>query len=194
MTANTTEQSMPVPVQPARSRALPWLVAAVGLVALLGVWSWYASRPALVWYVSPPLDASGARLHVLVPRGWEPHEVASPEELMAGYMLLYVSFDPPRGDLPKWIAWLIPGRSLAGHLSLDVQRRTRAEIASLPPEYGSVLAIGHEEVQEVKNGGIAHKGVISPDGRVLATVIYRRLNSRAFAATHSAICNSLKIK
>ena len=48
-----------------------WLLPLVLVIALLGTWQWYATRPTLVWWTSPPIANSSHRMRVLIPAGWE---------------------------------------------------------------------------------------------------------------------------
>ena len=176
-----------------------WLLSTATLLALLALWSWYASRPALVWYVSPRLK-SGSCVHVLVPRGWRQGRYTGVFSAFDDFTPRSITFVPPEPTFrwPRWLSWL---------------NREREQEACLKINPGFVVRESNPARVVVDIGGVhgdldkpevimpfpqistwtASRGVASADGQRYATVLYARQNQRAFDATHSAICNSLRI-
>ncbi len=168
-----------------QSRALPWLVAVIGLLALLGVWSWYASRPALVWYVSPALDAAGHRIRVLQPVGWEAI-FSMPSPAPTGDVLI-----EPRRDQWTWMPHWMRFGPFAPPEADDRQWLSFDPRGFHWPDKN----LGRIEVHRRNYGGFT-QSVERFDKRhtVACYMVYGRSDSRAFDATHSAICNSLRIE
>ena len=173
------DEPSPVLARHRRFRALPWLVVGGGLLALLGLWGWYASRPALVWYLSPPLDGPGVRVRVLVPRGWSP---------MLAYDPGAVTLQPlePAFSLPRWLRWLSSPSEGGAYLQIRSTAPKSEEIPFLtdPEEVGDM---GFQR-------WTCRRSIATRDGRRWVEIFYLRANERAFNATHSAICNSLRIE
>ncbi len=191
-----------MPSRPVRraSRTLFPLSASGVLLALLGVWSWYASRPKLAWYVSPEIH--GKRVRLLIPAGW-----GQEQDLHgAGSGRVDINLIPPdtASRWPNWLSWLRPRTEEASiRLTLDpdfqflglsngqfwfdalpAERRSRAHLYDERPE----------QVDESGNLQVAAREVATRDGRHAVLMIYRRQSRAAFDATHEVICNSLRIE
>ncbi len=174
---------MPVLARRRRFRALPWLVAGAGLLALLGVWSWYASRPALVWYVSPRIGSHGSRVRVLVPAHWAVQDYSQ-------YGFLSLVFQPSDDEWPKWLGWFPHAQERPGVCSIYACSTAR-EIGSpigLHPNRGECV------LPDGEYSRLACRWIVDKSVRVQTLVIYARQPDYAFDATHSAICNSLRIE
>ncbi len=157
------------------------------MFALLGVWSWYASRPALVWYVSPPLGPQRMRLRLIVPGGWSggPVLVQAPSETLGGGPESIVVLKPRVPIWARWIPWLKWTHEDPALIALAFAEKRD------PSEHTSV-----EQYDSCNRGlySIAERTVVSRDNRFVTEVAYFRADRRAFDATHSAICNSLRIE
>ncbi len=166
---------------PARPRSAVWRVAGVLLLPVLGTWVWYASQPSLVWYVSPPMDAQRHRIRVLVPRGWEIDDQAGPHREAIVFR--------PADHAPRWLRWIFP--------ETDSQSAMFLDWSSEPPDQG--FAIQWDRREHVATAAdwpypIAYRALPRTTVHSSVLVAYSRQSRAAFNATHSSICNSLRIE
>ena len=100
---------------PSRASALR-IGIVIAVAALVGVWGWYASRPAMVWYVIAPLDAQGTRAKVLIPRGWRIDTLNSmlPTGKLGKDDRVSILFEPPSSSIPRWLQRLFRIKDMKG--------------------------------------------------------------------------------
>ena len=157
-----------------------WLLPVILVIALLGTWQWYGTRPTLVWWTSPRHDSAGRRLRVLVPAEWKLEQRASPNEVEW-------CWTPKRRRIPRLLNWLWPN-SGSGYLILIAR-----DLDRMPPKNWMKVPEGVEDLQGHDSkiwrafAGLRGK-------RLVAILLYGRSNDAAFDSTHSDICNSLHVE
>src|SRR6266567_2470354 len=72
----------------------------------LALWLCRASRPSLEWYVSPPFGATGKRIRILKPVGWEKVDLTPANANIFPNWTLIVLRPPDRR--PELLKWLLP--------------------------------------------------------------------------------------
>lgn len=158
-----------------------WLLPVILVIALLGTWQWYATRPTLVWWTSPP-DDDGYRVRALVPVGWRLETYSKPP-----YDCLWQA---PESKLPEWLQWFGFSEP-SGTLSITV--RIHGYHASGPLDKG--FPEGQEILAEQSSFiWRAFRAERVRGKELLVFLSYEHPSKRAFDATHSAICNSLRIE
>ncbi len=167
-----------------RSGAIGCSSALVSLLALLTLWSWYASRPALVWYVSPPIDRTVHRLRFLVPKGWEcdnPDRYAKWTQSPLALNSLWLRGVDHR---PTWLRWL-GSPPVSGCVIIEVGPEQNMPL--VPPD-------GIErEMPTIDTVPISTRFIRAGE-HFSASVSFASEDRLFYRATHSAICNSLRVE
>ncbi len=169
-----------------RGLSARWLLVAAVILCLLGLWSWYASRPALVWQVGPVIDPSGPRARVLVPAGWEAHSVDP-----LSWKVYAKDFQPAPPSGP--VEWLL--RLGLAHHPLPAHVVVEAWTRDADLEFERSLD-GREHVFNQDNGGTRYFAATRAIrlGELRASVTVQCADRGTYDALHSAICNSLRIE
>ncbi len=170
-----------------------WLIA-TGVVALLVAGLACLCRPRAQeyrWYVSPPLDAAGHRVKVLVPVGWAMDRGAMHLPMAAGGDGRFAVTFSRRSWSPMCRLRARLGRSAADgpYVYIGATRRSPTSSAA------TGAASGREMVRRNMSGDLEAVRVIKvgdPPMYVWAEVVAG--DGPTFRAVHSAICNSLRIE
>jgi hypothetical protein len=166
-----------------------WLVAALmGMGVFVGTWVWVATRPALVWWVSPEIGKTGRHVRVLVPRGWEERMPIDSGDETTGELMATYAIGPPMDRRPKFLRWMFPHNEAAASMEVLVCR-------SRPEETQWVeLGTGITKLAYPDGSYSLDHSAVSRDARVMAFVTYHRTDARAFDATYKKICGSLRVE
>jgi hypothetical protein len=159
------------------------------LVASIVALILWRGRPGdkLTLYTAQPTGSGGARLRMLVPRGWTSKVIVNAQGAAVG-----VEFKPSLGPkfLPDWLRRLF---TIA-----DVADAWMIVVVSDGP--GRKVRSRNEETRlfNVKPDGThiynASRVVFSPDGRRSMLWDYYRANKPAFDKTYKAIADSLQVE
>ncbi len=199
------DQGNPRPVRRQRFRALPLLTAGCAVVALFGLWVRSVRQPSLVWYVSPPLDRVGTRVRILYPRGWKPTL-----RYMAPFQLIQMRPEPLLPWLPRWARlgpFAPPSVWDAVHVDYNLNLIKQPEVGGAvpigpilyppgcaPPTPAEIKWLFRPHFEPSCGCYIEDKTQDCPRNSGAIHVQYDRIDGAAFWATHTAVCNSLRIE
>ena len=159
---------------------LAWIVALL-VVGVLGVLL-ALSRSPLERYVSPPLDAQGTRLELLIPRGWEREELLADSNHMSD--TLEVGFSPrvQHGWFAAWFERLFrPHHEDNANLTvlyfpLDAGV-AQGDLYGIRYASGTVMRIGYRRLARSQS----------------VQVVYVRDDENAIHSTWPAIADSVRV-
>lgn len=170
-----------------------WLLPPFGLLAAALVCAVVWPRgPELVPYVSPPLDASGARLHMLVPRGWAVHfdPPGRAEDAAPGVTNGLITVTPPDSWLPRSLRRWLP--STEEDLITMAVAFTRWRRSPAAPCYFETM-VGAQDMAGRTLTWLAIGGRQSPDHTTWFTLQYYRGSRATLDRTAPAIFRSLRV-
>lgn len=169
-------------------RLLPLALLAAALLAAV-LWP---RGPDLVPWISPPLDASGVRLHMLVPRGWvlRFHPSQRAQDAPPGDADGLIKVTPPEPWLPLPLRRWLPHPNKAGaNLTLAFVRSPRR--LDTPDYYDT--AIGAQDMAGRTMLWLATGVRPSPDGWYVSMNYYRG-SKATLDRTAPAILRSLRVE
>jgi hypothetical protein len=166
----------------ARKPSPRWRLAALAAILLLGAAAMllWPRPPILVPYVSPPFDAQGTRVRLLVPQGWEVR--LTPKNSRTAYLEF-----GPRDRFPRWPAWL--------RWIFHVEPEPAVLGVMIAPYVPTPDSLDHESPGSGLNGvpyGM-YRWMSSSDRRFLVEVDYWRSNKAVLDATRRAIFDSVRV-
>src|SRR5258708_5345253 len=172
-----------------------WPVALGLTVAAIGLWIWFASRPALVWYISPPLDSRGLRAKVLVPRGWEMRvrESTVPNGRLSANDRVILWFEPR--PLPRWLSFLLDRKGDRG-TAICIDLALSLEDLGLNP---ANPADGTEQSWTpislfARTSFGSYRTIKAGNPPIFGDVFLGSSDKTRFDALHSAVCGSFRIE